>query len=229
MPPRSPSASYFTAEHIFPWMCEEYGALRPIRAAADILAHASGRACTTRTPARQRGPGRGDIYVNDLYVERAFAEETAARSGPAAVGHQRVRAQRPARRRRADPRAAHRPGARPGVKSVPRNMTGLSVALMVTGALLLVAEAHVASYGLLGVAGVLALGARRHAGDQRAPAAASLLGLVSSALPVAVAAWALMVVAGRKALAMRRPAPQERRRRMRPGRRRATRRRRSAT
>ena len=36
-------------------------------------------------------------------------------------------------------------------------MTGLSVVLMITGALLLVAEAHVVSYGVLGVAGVLAL------------------------------------------------------------------------
>jgi membrane-bound ClpP family serine protease len=36
-------------------------------------------------------------------------------------------------------------------------MTALAVALMVTGALLLIAEAHLASYGLLGVAGTLAL------------------------------------------------------------------------
>ena len=34
-------------------------------------------------------------------------------------------------------------------------MTGLSVVLMIAGALLLVAEAHVVSYGVLGVAGIL--------------------------------------------------------------------------
>ena len=84
-------------------------------------------------------------------------------------------------------------------------MTGLAVALMVTGALLLVAEAHLASYGLLGVAGVLALGA----GGLLAisDAGGSVVLGVAIFLPIAVGLVALMVVAGRKSLALRRRRP----------------------
>src|SRR5829696_4999610 len=65
-------------------------------------------------------------------------------------------------------------------------MTAVVIALLVTGAVLLVAEAHVASYGLLGLAGAIVLagvGARRRGGrrtrvartrrDTRSPADAS--------------------------------------------------------
>ena len=84
-------------------------------------------------------------------------------------------------------------------------MNALIVALLVTGALLLVAEAHVASYGVLGVAGVLAL----LAGGVLAVEAAggSVVLALALALPVAVALVALMVVAGRKALVLRRRRP----------------------
>jgi membrane-bound serine protease (ClpP class) len=84
-------------------------------------------------------------------------------------------------------------------------MTGLSVALMIAGALLLVAEAHVVSYGVLGVAGVLAL----VAGGVLAVGAAG--GSVALALalvvPVAVVLVALIMIAGRKALVLRRRRP----------------------
>ena len=84
-------------------------------------------------------------------------------------------------------------------------MTGLSVVLMITGAVLLVAEAHVVSYGALGVAGVLAL----VAGAVLAVSAAggSIALALALALPVALGAVALMVVAGRKSLALRRRRP----------------------
>lgn len=39
-------------------------------------------------------------------------------------------------------------------------MTAVVVVLLVTGATLLVAEAHMTSYGVLGVAGIAALAAR---------------------------------------------------------------------
>ena len=84
-------------------------------------------------------------------------------------------------------------------------MTALAVALMVTGALLLVAEAHTASYGILGAAGVLALGV----GGLIAIAEAGgsvVLGLAIF-LPIAIGLVALMVVAGRKSLALRRRRP----------------------
>jgi membrane-bound serine protease (ClpP class) len=84
-------------------------------------------------------------------------------------------------------------------------MTALAVALMVTGALLLVAEAHLASYGLLGVAGVLALGAGGLLAISEA-GGSIVLGLAIF-LPIAIGLVALMVVAGRKSLALRRRRP----------------------
>ena len=84
-------------------------------------------------------------------------------------------------------------------------MTALAVALMVTGALLLVAEAHLASYGLLGVAGVLALGAGGLLAISEAGGSV-VLGLAIF-LPIAIGLVALMVVAGRKSFALRRRRP----------------------
>jgi membrane-bound ClpP family serine protease len=84
-------------------------------------------------------------------------------------------------------------------------MTALTVALLVTGASLLVAEAHLASYGLLGIAGVLALAA----GGVLAVEAAggSLFVATALVLPVTLVAAALVVIAGRKALAVRSRRP----------------------
>jgi membrane-bound serine protease (ClpP class) len=84
-------------------------------------------------------------------------------------------------------------------------MTALAVALMVTGALLLVAEAHLASYGLLGVAGVLALGTGGLLAISEAGGSV-VLGLAIF-LPIAIGLVALMVIAGRKSLALRRRRP----------------------
>ena len=71
--------AYFTAEHVFPWMWEDYGALRPQAAAAALLAEqAWPRLYDADQLRRNTVPAAGTIYVNDLYVERAFAVETAA-------------------------------------------------------------------------------------------------------------------------------------------------------
>jgi membrane-bound serine protease (ClpP class) len=85
-------------------------------------------------------------------------------------------------------------------------MSGLSVVLMIAGALLLVAEAHVASYGVLGVAGVLSLvgGVVLAAGASGGSVAVAL----AFAIPVALVAVALMLIASHKALALRRRRPQ---------------------
>jgi pimeloyl-ACP methyl ester carboxylesterase len=70
---------YFTAEHIFPWMWEDYGALRPHAAAADLLAnHAWPRLYDAERLRHNDVPVAASIYVHDLYVERSFAEQTAA-------------------------------------------------------------------------------------------------------------------------------------------------------
>ena len=73
------SEGYMTAEHVFPWMWEDYGALRPQREAAELLAdHPWPRLYDADQLRRNEVPVAATIYVNDLYVERDFAEETAA-------------------------------------------------------------------------------------------------------------------------------------------------------
>ena len=69
----------FTAEHVFPWMWEDYGGLRPHRAAAELLAQHPWPALYDADRLRRNEvPVAATIYVNDLFVERDFAEETAA-------------------------------------------------------------------------------------------------------------------------------------------------------
>jgi len=69
----------FTAEHVFPWMWEDYAGLRGHRAAAELLAHHPWPALYDADRLRHNEvPVAATIYVNDLYVERDFAEETAA-------------------------------------------------------------------------------------------------------------------------------------------------------
>jgi pimeloyl-ACP methyl ester carboxylesterase len=71
-------AELFTGEHVYPWMFEEYGALAPLRDAAELLAeHEWPR---LYDPARLREnevPAAAAIYAEDMYVERVFSEETA--------------------------------------------------------------------------------------------------------------------------------------------------------
>jgi len=68
----------FTAEHMFPWMFEDYAALRPHAAVAELLAqHPWPRLYDAAQLAVNDVPVAATIYVDDLYVERAFAEETA--------------------------------------------------------------------------------------------------------------------------------------------------------
>ncbi|HEX6867485.1 MAG TPA: alpha/beta fold hydrolase [Candidatus Limnocylindrales bacterium] len=70
---------HFTAEHVYPWMFEDYAALQSHRGAAEILAqHEWPRLFDPDRLAVNEVPVAATIYVDDLYVERAFAEETAA-------------------------------------------------------------------------------------------------------------------------------------------------------
>ena len=67
-----------TAEHVFPWMWEDYAGLRPQREAAESLAeHVWPRLYDADQLRRNEVPVAATIYVNDLFVERDFAEETA--------------------------------------------------------------------------------------------------------------------------------------------------------
>jgi pimeloyl-ACP methyl ester carboxylesterase len=66
------------AEHVFPWMWEDYAGLRPQREAAQLLAeHPWPRLYDPDRLARNEVPVAATVYVDDVYVERAFAEQTA--------------------------------------------------------------------------------------------------------------------------------------------------------
>ena len=67
----------FTAEHVYPWMFDEYAALAPLREAAGILAeHDWPRLYDADRLAANEVPVAAAIYADDLYVPRAFSEET---------------------------------------------------------------------------------------------------------------------------------------------------------
>jgi len=69
---------YLTAEHVFPWMWDDYAALRSHRDAAHVLAeHAWPKLYDAEQLAHNEVPVAATIYSNDLYVERDFAVETA--------------------------------------------------------------------------------------------------------------------------------------------------------
>jgi pimeloyl-ACP methyl ester carboxylesterase len=69
----------FTGEHVFPWMFEDYGALAPLREAAELLAaHEWPRLYDAERLRANEVPVAAAVYADDAYVERAFSEETAA-------------------------------------------------------------------------------------------------------------------------------------------------------
>ena len=79
LPDEIASESLFTAEHVFPWMWEDYSGLHGHRDAAMLLAeHPWPRLYDADRLARNEVPVAATIYTNDVYVERAFAVETAA-------------------------------------------------------------------------------------------------------------------------------------------------------
>ena len=84
-------------------------------------------------------------------------------------------------------------------------MTALIVALVVMGASLLIVEAHVASYGVLGLLGIASLSAASVLAAEAA--GGNALVALAVVLPAAILMSAVSVVAARKALAMRRRRP----------------------
>jgi pimeloyl-ACP methyl ester carboxylesterase len=82
LPDEVESEGLFTAEHVYPWMWEDYAGLRPQRQAAGLLAtHPWPALYDAERLRRNEVPVAATIYVNDLYVDRDFAEETAATIG----------------------------------------------------------------------------------------------------------------------------------------------------
>ena len=79
MPDRAAEERWFTAEHIFRWIWDDFSGLHQHRDAAMLLAeHPWPKLYDADQLARNEVPVAATIYANDLYVERQFAEETAA-------------------------------------------------------------------------------------------------------------------------------------------------------
>ncbi|HQY91779.1 MAG: alpha/beta fold hydrolase [Caldilinea sp.] len=77
---RADAPLFFTGEMIYPWMFEEYRHLRPLQAAAELLA-ADDAWPALYDPAILRAntvPVAATIYYDDMYVAREFAVQTAA-------------------------------------------------------------------------------------------------------------------------------------------------------
>jgi membrane-bound serine protease (ClpP class) len=84
-------------------------------------------------------------------------------------------------------------------------MTALIIAMVVLGASLLVAEAHVVSFGVLGIAGVALLAA---AGVLAVDAAGGSVAVAAAlVIPAAAVAGAMVLLAGRKVLQVSRRRP----------------------
>ena len=68
-----------TGEHVYPWMLEESAALRPLAAAAHVLAEKEWPQLYDAERLRSNDvPAAAAIYAEDMYVERPYSEETAA-------------------------------------------------------------------------------------------------------------------------------------------------------
>lgn len=78
-PPEFDDLTLFTGEHIYPWMFEDYGALRPLREAAELLAQWEWPPLyDAEQLARNEVPVAAIVYADDMYVERTLSERTAA-------------------------------------------------------------------------------------------------------------------------------------------------------
>jgi pimeloyl-ACP methyl ester carboxylesterase len=70
----------FTGEMVYSWMFDDYGALRPLKEAAHILAQFDGwsRLYDKDVLRQNTVPAAAAMYYNDMYVDRLLSEETAA-------------------------------------------------------------------------------------------------------------------------------------------------------
>ncbi len=67
-----------TAEHVFPWMFDDYAGLAPFREAALLLAQRPwGALYDPSVLAVNEVPCAAAIYVDDMYVPRVYSEQTA--------------------------------------------------------------------------------------------------------------------------------------------------------
>lgn len=71
---------FFTGEMVYPWMFDDYSALRPLKAAAELLAADADWPRLYDKTALQANtvPVAAAVYYDDMYVDRALSEETAS-------------------------------------------------------------------------------------------------------------------------------------------------------
>ena len=69
----------FTGEMVYPWMLEDYAQLRPLKDAAEWLAHTADWPVLYDVERLRRNtvPVAAAVYYDDMYVHREFSEETA--------------------------------------------------------------------------------------------------------------------------------------------------------
>jgi hypothetical protein len=65
---------------VYPWMFDEYRALRPLKEAAHILAQFEGwpRLYDKQVLRQNTVPAAAVMYYDDMYVDRLLSEETAS-------------------------------------------------------------------------------------------------------------------------------------------------------
>lgn len=70
----------FTGEMVYPWMIEEYEALRPLQVCAELLAEKADwpRLYDLDVLAANTVPVAAAVYLDDMYVESTYSQETAA-------------------------------------------------------------------------------------------------------------------------------------------------------
>ena len=70
----------FTGEMVYPWLFDEYAALRPLKEAAHLLAQFDGwpRLYDKEVLRQNSVPVAAAMYYNDMYVDRLLSEETAS-------------------------------------------------------------------------------------------------------------------------------------------------------
>ena len=79
LPPGWEAPDRFTGEMIFPWMFSNYGALAPLREAAEMLAARTWGPLYDLARLRENDvPVAAIVYLDDMYVARTFSEQTAA-------------------------------------------------------------------------------------------------------------------------------------------------------
>ena len=79
LPAELEAPEFFTGEHVYQWMFEEYGALAPLRDAAERLAeHEWPRLYDPERLRANEVPVAAIVYADDMYVPRELSEETAA-------------------------------------------------------------------------------------------------------------------------------------------------------